>query len=258
MCDNNKFKITLLQTDIAWNNREANALNAEQMIAENPGSDLYVLPEMWTTGFATAPKGIAENKGEGLDIMKQLAQKTNAAIAGSIATQVDENDFRNRFYFVEPNGKTTFYDKHHLFTYGGEHLEYSAGTERIVIDFRGVKFKLIVCYDLRFPVWCRNTDNYDCIICVASWPTPRIEAWSTLLKARAIENQCFFAGVNRVGTDPSCEYSGGTALIDPYGKTIVECERGKQQAISTILDLEQLCAFRQKFPVLNDKDCFSL
>lgn len=251
---NQKLNITLLQTDISWSNPQDNAANVEKLIKANPGSDLYVLPEMWSTGFATEPEGIAEDDLRSLNRMKQLAQSTGAALAGSIATKVGEGDFRNRFYFVKPDGTTEFYDKHHLFTYGGEHKRYTAGNRRTVVEYRGVRFLLLVCYDLRFPLWSRSAEDYDCILYVASWPTPRVEAWRTLLRARAIENQCYVAGVNRVGTDPACQYCGGTALIDPYGQTLAECERGKQCAISGEIDLEALNQFREKFPVLKDRD----
>lgn len=250
----NKFSITAIQMDIVWNNPAANAQTAAKAIAAQPGSDLYVLPEMWSTGFATEPKGIAEADERSLCWMKQMAAQTGAAIAGSIATEVAEGDYRNRFYFVEPDGKVTFYDKHHLFTYGGEHHQYTAGNERTIVEYLGVRFMLRVCYDLRFPLWNRNHEDYDCALFVASWPTPRLEAWRTLLRARAIENQCYVVGVNRVGTDPACQYSGGTALIDPYGQTISECERNQAQSITTEIDMDALQAFREKFPVLKDRD----
>ena len=134
----------------------------------------------------------------------------------------------------------------------------TAGTERVVVNFRGVRILLEVCYDLRFPVWSRNLGDYDMILYVASWPTPRVDAWSALLRARAIENQCYVAGVNRMGVDPACEYSGGSAIIDPYGKTIAECPWSRESAVSADIDMEALQAFRKKFPVLDDADPFTL
>ena len=138
------------------------------------------------------------------------------------------------------------------------HKRFTAGTERVVVNFRGVRILLEVCYDLRFPVWSRNLGDYDMILYVASWPTPRVDAWSALLRARAIENQCYVAGVNRMGTDPTCEYSGGSAIIDPYGKTIAECPWSRESAVSADIDMEALQAFRKKFPVLDDADPFTL
>ena len=249
-----KMRITIVQQDIQWASPAVNRARAEEAIGRNPDSDLYVLPEMFSTGFCTCPEGIAESaESETLQWMKQTAARTNAAIAGSVAV-CDEGRYYNRFYFVKPDGEVTFYDKKHLFTYGGEHLRFTAGEKRVVVEFRGVRFLLEVCYDLRFPIWSRNRGDYDMILYVASWPVPRIEAWSALLVARAIENQCYVAGVNRVGTDPSCEYCGGSVVIDPYGKCIASCERGEASEATTEIDMDALEAFRQKFPVLGDAD----
>lgn len=266
------MKISLLQNDIVWGNPQANQDACEQIMKSLDKSDVYVLPEMFSTGFATQPAGIAEADGSSLEWMKRMAAELDAAVCGSVATErpdyekgnvTDEDGnpvgakaYYNRFYFVKPDGSYYYYDKHHLFTYGGEHKLYTRGEDRIVAEFRGVKFLLQVCYDLRFPTFARNSskNTYDVALYVASWPTVRINAWDTLLHARAIENQCYVAGVNRVGTDVACEYSGGTMLIDAYGKTVAECPRGEQSAITAELDMEALAAFRKKFPVLNDAD----
>ena len=249
------MKVTLLQTDIFWAQPARNVEAAEEAIRKAPKSDLYILPEMWSTGFATVPEGIAESdESESLEWMKSAADRFNAAIAGSIAIKSgNDGTYRNRFYFVKPGGEVSFYDKHHLFTYGGEHRRYTAGKERVTVEWRGVRFLLIVCYDLRFPLWARSREDYDAILCVASWPTPRVNAWRTLLKARAIENQFYVAGVNRVGSDPSCEYCGGTAFIDPYGNAD-ECPDNTVSFVTGEIDMERLEAFRQKFPVLKDRD----
>ena len=248
------MRITILQRDIEWAAPEVNRQRADEAIARNPHSDLYVLPEMFSTGFCTCPEGIAESADSAtLQWMKQTAARTNAAIAGSVAVK-DGDKYYNRFYFVTPDGEVTYYDKKHLFTYGGEHLRFTAGEERKVVEFRGVRFLLEVCYDLRFPIWSRNRGDYDMILYVASWPTPRVEAWSALLVSRAIENQCYVAGVNRVGVDPSCEYCGGSVIIDPYGKSIASCARGEECEATAEIDMEALEAFRQKFPVLSDAD----
>ena len=249
------MKITLVQTDIAWADPKANAAACEKAITAAPGSDLYVLPEMWSTGFATQPEGIAESDdSDSLRWMKDIAARMDAAVAGSIAVRSSEDgSYRNRFYFVKPDGEVTWYDKHHLFTYGGEHHRYTAGDRRVVVEFRGVRFLLLVCYDLRFPLWARSREDYDAILYVASWPTVRLEAWRTLLKARAIENQCYVAGVNRTGDDPSCSYSGGTALVDPWGRA-VECPDNEATTLTSEIDMCALEEFRQKFPVLKDRD----
>lgn len=249
------MKISLLQQDIVWGNPTANQEKAEAMLKSMEKSDVYVLPEMFSTGFATQPEGIAEKDCSSLHWMQKMAKELDAAVCGSVATEED-GKFCNRFYFVKPNGTYDYYDKHHLFTYGGEHLRFTRGEDRMVTEFRGVKFLLQVCYDLRFPVFARNNGDepYDVALYVASWPTPRVEAWNTLLHARAIENQCYVAAVNRVGSDPACQYCGGTMLIDAYGKNVVECERDKECAVTADIDMEALRAFRQKFPVLADAD----
>jgi predicted amidohydrolase len=248
------MKITILQRDIEWANPSVNINRADEVIDRNPGSDIYVLPEMFSTGFCTNPEGIAESdNSETLQWLKRKAAAIDAAIAGSVAVTKD-GKFYNRFYFVKPDGSVTHYDKKHLFTYGGEHKRFTAGNERVVVEFRGVRILLEICYDLRFPVWARNRGDYDMIIYVASWPTPRVSAWSTLLVARAIENQCYVAGVNRVGNDPACQYCGGSVVIDPYGKTIAACTDNLECEATATIDIEALQAFRAKFPVLNDAD----
>ncbi len=248
------MRVTILQRDIAWASPELNIKRIDEAIESNAGADLYVLPEMFSTGFCTEPRGIAEcADGGSLAWMKRKAKAIDAAIAGSVAVEEDGR-FYNRFYFVKPDGEVTAYDKHHLFTYGGEHLRFTPGRERKVVEFRGVRIMLQICYDLRFPVWVRNRGDYDMILYVASWPTPRINAWSSLLVARAIENQCYVVGVNRVGEDPSCQYCGGSVVIDPYGKHIASCEDGREMEASAEIDMEALRAFREKFPVLLDAD----
>ena len=252
------MKIALLQSDIEWAMPCRNRFGAEAMIASAPGCDLYVLPEMFSTGFCTSPEGVAEPEPcDSLKWMKDSAEMFSAAIAGSVA--VEENGrFFNRFYFVTPDGNAVYYDKRHLFTYGGEHLKFTAGKERKIVEYKGVRILLQVCYDLRFPVWSRNRGDYDMVLYVASWPETRADAWRQLLKARAIENQCFVAGVNRIGTDPSNSYCGGTMLIDPYGKVIAECADGMESVAVAEISMEELAAFRQKFPVLDDADDFEL
>ncbi len=252
------MKIALLQSDIEWAMPCRNRFGAEAMMASASGCDLYVLPEMFSTGFCTSPEGVAEPEPcDSLKWMKDSAEMFSAAIAGSVA--VEENGrFFNRFYFVTPDGNSVHYDKRHLFTYGGEHLKFTAGKERKIVEYKGVRILLQVCYDLRFPVWSRNRGDYDMALYVASWPETRTDAWRQLLKARAIENQCFVAGVNRIGTDPSNSYCGGTMLIDPYGKVIAECADGMESVAVAEISMEELAAFRQKFPVLDDADDFEL
>ena len=248
------MRVALLQTDIAWAEPRRNVAHADKLIDGLPPVDLIVLPEMWTTGFATQPDGIAETAdSDSLRWMQRKAAERGAALCGSIAV-CDEGRYTNRFYFVGPDGEVTFYDKHHLFTYGGEHLRYSAGERRVTVSYLGVRIRLLVCYDLRFPCWSRNRDEYDVAIYVASWPSSRVEAWDVLLRARAIENQCYVIGVNRVGQDPQCAYCGSSALIDPYGRVAATCGRDEERAVVADIDMQRLSAFRAKFPVLLDAD----
>lgn len=252
------MKVTLLQRDIVWADPETNVREAERTMSGMPGADLYVLPEMFSTGFCTSPEGIAETAdSDTLRWMKDFAVKHACAVAGSVAV-TEGGRFYNRFYFVKPDGSVVYYDKKHLFTYGGEHKRFTAGNERVIVEHAGCRILLQVCYDLRFPVWSRNCKDYDMIIYVASWPTSRVQAWKTLLHARAIENQCYVAGVNRVGNDPACEYCGGTMLVDPYGKTVDACIDGVQGTVTAEVNMEELATFRSKFPVLDDADRFEL
>jgi len=252
------MKIVLLQTDIQWQEPQKNRDRAKELINNSPQADLYILPEMFTTGFCMTPKGVAE-KADTITLawMQALAKEKNAAIAGSVATE-ENGKYYNRFYFVKPDGNCTTYDKRHLFTFAGEHNQYSAGEERIIVDHAGFRILLQICYDLRFPVFSRNRGDYDMIIYVANWPTVRLEAWNALLKARAIENVCYVAAVNRTGDDYGNKYTGGTYLIDFMGKTIIAAEEGKEEAIAGETNMEALMDFRKKFPALQDADMFKI
>ena len=252
------MKIVILQTDIYWANPKKNLECAEEMLKKYAEVDLFVLPEMFSTGFCTQPQGIAEPvESESLVWMKRVAAERNCAIAGSVAIE-DGGKFFNRFYFVHPDGLVQSYDKKHLFTYGGEHKQFTPGTERVIVSYKGVRFLMQICYVLRFPVWSRNRGDYDVALYVASWPVPRIEAWKALLRARAIENQCYVVAVNRVGEDPNCSYCGGSEVINPYGKTIAVCEDYKVCGVEAVIDMDVLEDFRKKFPVLTDADDFCL
>lgn len=261
------MKITLLQQDIIWGNPSMNQDLAEKAILAAERSDVYVLPEMWSTGFATDPTGIAEGDAASLGWMQRMAVSMDAAIAGSVATEVD-GKYYNRFYFVTPDS-CRWYDKRHLFTYGGEDKRYTAGKERVVVEWRGVRFLLQVCYDLRFPAFSRNMPeegrplqngalHYDVALYVASWPDSRRKVWDALLPARAIENQCYVCGVNRVGDDPQCHYDGGTVGIDAYGRVVARCDDGVAGSVTVDVDTDRLGSFRKKFPVLRDADAYGL
>ncbi len=252
------MKILLLQTDIVWNDPVANRARAAERIAAAPQSDLVVLPEMFTTGFCTDPRGVAEGAPfETLSWMQATARERGAALAGSVATEVD-GLYYNRFYFVRPDGTYAAYDKRHLFSFAGEDKNYTPGGERAVVEYNGWRILLQVCYDLRFPVFSRNLGDYDLILYVADWPTVRVGAWNTLLRARAIENQCYVVGVNRTGTDPYLAYNGSSALIDYLGLSVVEAPLEQEAAVLGTADREALDGFRAKFPALADADSFRL
>jgi predicted amidohydrolase len=261
------MKICLIQPDIAWGDPQANCEHLDHLIGAGAadGTDLYVLPEMFTTGFATLPDATVEHEpSAGLRWMQAKAAELHAAIAGSIALEIpgqagnDGATCVNRFYFVRPDGSYEQYDKRHLFGYGGEGERFRAGNERVIVKYLGVRFLLAVCYDLRFPVWLRSRDDYDVMLLVASWPDVRRFAWDTLARARAIENACYVAAVNRVGTDPACTYNGGTAWIGPYGETLAEAADGRESVVSGEIDLARIATYHTKFPVLSDADSFEL
>ena len=260
------MKITLLQIPLVWADSTANLTMSEEALLSAPQSDVYVLPEMFTTGFLMQPEGVVSSADDALTWMKEMSVKLDAAIAGSVAVHEGGN-YYNRLYFVKPDGSVAHYDKRHLFTYGGENRCYTPGNERTIVEWGGVRFCLQICYDLRFPCFSRNVPvssftpppssliPYDCLLYVASWPASRRSVWDVLLRARAIENQCYVIGVNRIGDDPVCHYDGGTAVIDAYGRTVIQAQDNRQDIISCNLDMDKLRAFRKKFPVLQDADC---
>lgn len=259
--------LSLIQYDIKWADPGTNRDRLSQIFARLPKSDLVVLPEMFSTGFATEPAGIAEKGDDSLRWMQEMAARYDCAVAGSLALERDGR-FYNHFAFVTPEGELTGeglsaagqagYNKRHLFTFGGEHKRFTAGGGRVIVSWRGVRFLLSVCYDLRFPVFLRNRGDYDVLLCVASWPAVRRYPWDTLLRARAIENQCYVAGVNRVGDDPSLHYSGGTVLLDWLGQPLAQVPDETGGFVSGEVDLDALHAAAAKFPVLGDADRFSI
>ena len=253
--------ITLFQQDIAWLQPAANYARIEDVLLRHPDTDLLVLPEMCSTGFVTDPRPAdVEPCAQVEQRLLALSARYQAALCGSFAVSLPDGTNRNRCYFVTPEGEVHFADKHHLFSIGGERCGYQAGADRVVVQWRGVRFLLLVCYDLRFPVWSRITDAqpYDVLVCVANWPQQRRLAWDTLLPARAIENQAFVIGVNRVGHDTMCSYDGGTRAIHPYGHVLAQCPDGQESLCSFVPDINKLGDFRQKFPSSLDADAFAL
>lgn len=248
------LKIAGLNLDIAWKNKEENFRQIENEFSLIE-ADLFLLPEMFSTGFCMEADEVADRNLESLTWMKSFAKSKNSAVAGSVS--VEENGkFYNRFYFVFPDGNFEYYDKRHLFSYSGEDKIYTAGTERKIIDYKGFKILLQVCFDLRFPVFSRNQNDYDAILYVANWPKSRVEAWKSLLKARSIENQAFLFGLNRIGVDGyNLEYEESSLVYFPDGREISE---RKNNLIITEWKLDELKEFRSKFPFLNERDEFKI
>lgn len=256
---NSELHIAVLQPSIRWHNPSFNLQYIENHICEYPKSiDLWVLPELFTTGFTMRPHEVAESMdGPTVGWMKQTASTFQTAIAGSIVIQEDANFF-NRFVMVQPNGAVDVYDKKHPYTPSGEGNVYQAGTHNVCIEFKGWRIRPLICYDLRFPVWARNTDAYDLLLVVANWPKARIQAWNALLQARAIENMAYAIGVNRTGTDHhQLEYPGHSAVYDALGNEILVLDAHKEVGVVS-MNLKKLHQLRKKLPFLEDRDAFSL
>lgn len=254
---NQNLNISLIQTNLVWENPQANFRNFEEKVNTLTVSpDLIILPEMFNSGFSM--NFSEKSPSESLNWMTKISKKTESAVYGSIAISEGGSCF-NRGCFVKPDGEQTFYDKKHLFKYGKEHETYTAGSEAIIVDYKNWKIKPLICYDLRFPVWSRNTaPYYDLLIYVASWPVARIEAWKTLLRARAIENQCYVVGVNRLGQDGNGLSYNGQSLVIDYSGEILSDPKEDDGMFSTTLSLENLQTFRAKFPFLSDADPFTM
>lgn len=255
-----KLRVSLIQADLHWEDRKANLDHFNDLLApiSSGATDLIVLPEMFTTGFSMNAAALAEPvDGPTLHWMQQQAQSKRAAVTGSFISGKD-GAFFNRLVFVRPDGEYVQYDKKHLFTLAGEHKAYQPGTDLPRVDWCGWIIRPLICYDLRFPVWSRNTDEYDLLLYVANWPDTRRNAWISLLAARAIENQAYCIGVNRVGTDAKGHYySGDSSLYDYSGRLLTQLT--DQETIVTLaLDKSKQQAFRQKLDFLADRDAFTL
>lgn len=254
-----QFHLTAVQTDLFWEDKAHNLDHLSKVLDQLPATDLVVLPEMFSTGFTMAAQKFAEPmEGETVQWMQHWAKKLNAAVAGSTII-TDNTTTYNRFLFVSPDGSVQFYDKRHTFTLAGEDKAYAQGQNNGLIDYKGWKICLRVCYDLRFPVWGRNTTDYDLLIYTANWPHKRISAWDTLLKARAIENMSYCVGVNRIGTDGSnLHYPGHTAIFDYMGETIGNTTPNAAGYCQAELLKSPQDTAREKLNFLNDRDRFTL
>jgi len=261
--------ITLIQSSLHWQNKAANlAMFEEKIKSIAEKTEIVLLPEMFSTGFCMQPEQLAETmEGETVQWMQRMAATKKIVLAGSmIAT--DKDNFYNRLIWMLPNGQSGIYDKRHLFAFAGEDDQYTAGSKRLIASVKGWKINLLVCYDLRFPVWSRQASTpsptgetnpeYDVLIYVANWPERRIHAWRTLLQARAIENQCYVIGVNRLGDDGNnIHYSGESMVVDPLGEVLYT--KANEEAVFTItLQKEKLDEIRNRFPFWKDADAFSI
>jgi len=253
------MKIALLQSDLIWENLKANRLVFQTKIASFSGQvDLIVLPEMFTSGFTMHLEKVAETmQGETITMLQSLAKAGNCAITGSVVIQ-EEGRFYNRLVFIFPSGEMATYDKRHLFTLAGEDKVYTPGKQKRIVEYKGFKICPLICYDLRFPVFSRNTEDYDVLIYVANWPKPRTNAWDILLRARAVENMCYTIGVNRTGHDNNQnEYIGHSQAVDYLGNYLLEPQ---EQEGTFIIELDQQAMIdtRKKLGFLNDRDTFQL
>ena len=256
------MRITLIQADIAWEDKQENLRRLRLCMEKQAGkTDLIVLPETFTTGFSMNVERLAEPlPGPTIGLLQQWSSKYGIALAGSFIARHTDGSIRNRFFFLTPDGQAAYYDKRHLFRMGKENLHFRAGTERPIIHYHGFRILPQICYDLRFPVWSRNVNNeYDLIIYVACWPEARRQVWDVLLQARALENQCYVCGVNRTGTDGNgFAHNGGSIVYSPKGERLASIPDGHEGMATVNIDLESLRHFRQKFPVLDDTDTFSI
>ena len=249
------LKITIIQPDIIWESPEANRKSNSQIFDNLDESDIIILPEMFTTGFTMKPEKLKESmNGVTVSWMKNWAKKMNSVLVGTLI--IEENNFiYNRAVWVFPNGEVSVYNKRHLYTMGQEHLFYTPGKTKTIIEFEGWKFCPQICYDLRFPVFARNAEDYDVLFYMANWPSPRLHVWKNLLISRAIENQCYCFGINRTGTDgKGLQYLGDSAFISPKGFANFLGEKESTKTFN--ISYSELHDFRKKFPLLPDRDSF--
>lgn len=255
------MRVSILQIDIVWEDKQKNLQHLRSKLEELCGkTDIAILPEMFSTGFTMRSRELAEPvDGETITTLREWASTYKIALVGSYIAS-DQGYYYNRAFFLTPDGEAYYYDKKHLFRMGNETEYFSAGNNKVIIPYRGWNICLLVCYELRFPVWSRNVNNeYDLLIYVANWPTARRQVWDTLLAARAIENMTYVCGVNRVGTDGNgLAYSGGSVIYSPRGKAIVTTADNKESVVTKDLSLDELTTFRQKFPVWMDADPFQI
>ncbi len=254
------LRIAAVQMSIQWLDKKANLNYLDGLLDQLEQQDLIVLPETFSTGFAIELDDIAEPEEGGVVLKWMLlkAELLNCVIAGSVLVEQNAQKV-NRFYWAYPNGQVEYYDKRHLFRLGNEQDHVNPGNERKIIHLNNIRILPVVCYDLRFPVWSRNRNDYDLMVNVANWPSMRQEAWNTLLKARAMENQAYVVGVNRVGNDgKGTPHSGGTVIYDYAGNLLSQANKHKEEVITAEIDLNKLAKFKCKYPFFMDGDEFDI
>ena len=254
------LKVAIIQSSLVWENPNVNREMFSKKIDEiTEAVDLILLPEMFTSGFTMSPENVFETmEGDTINWMVTIAKTNQPAIGGSMVIKENET-FYNRFVFVAPEGTIITYDKRYTFTLAGEDKVYKAGDSKIIFEYKGWKICPLICYDLRFPVWARNVENYDMLIYVANWPKPRINAWDALLKARAIENMSYCVGVNRVGIDDyKHEYVGHSGIYDSLGRELCKITDGIEKTEVIVLEKEHLNSTRTNLKFLDDRDSFTV
>lgn len=238
------MKVTVIQQDIAWKDVPTNIKRLERLVASAERSDLYLFPEMCSTGFCMQPEGVAEEaEGATVQAMKRLAVEYDAAMAVPVMTH-ENGSYYNRMYFITPQGVMGKYDKHNLFEYSGEDKVFVPGEGKVIWEWRGIRIRPAICYDLRFPVFLYNRAEYDLLLIAANFPDSRLLAWDTLVRARAIENICYVAASNRVGTDEFGTYKGHSVILNPYGMTLSKCRSRRQGSATAELDDEMIAKMR--------------
>jgi len=251
--------ISLIQADLAWENIDSNLTKFSAYIDSNENEqDIIILPEMFSTGFTMNPAKVAENmEGNSMQWMHKYASKTQSVITGSLIIE-ENNNYYNRLIWMKPDGSYQFYNKKHLFTMAGEQNHYTPGSDKLIVEYKGWRICPMICYDLRFPVWIRNKENYDLLIFVANWPAIRSDIWERLLYARAIENQCYLAAVNRIGKDANnYNHDGTSMIISPLGKALAR-EKDIETMITVKMDHSILLKSRKENPFLADMDQFDI
>lgn len=259
MSDKHDLRLALVQTDLAWHDAQANRARFAQLLDQARGADLIILPEMFTTGFSMESSALAEPEEGATQVwLREQAERLKAVVTGTLIVQAADGSYRNRLLWAQPDGQVLHYDKRHLFRMAGEHEHFTAGDKQVLFEVKGWRVRPLICYDLRFPVWSRDPESTDLLFYTANWPAARRNAWNRLLPARAIENLCYVAGINRVGVDgQGYPYSGDSQVLDFLGDSLLDAGEG-DGVFQISLNAQKLARFRERFPAWRDADGFAL